>query len=172
VTLATSFPGLKVKVCQKENMKKIVVVFVLLVMAFTVVGAQAKAKASIKGSADVVQSITDLENQWAKESKAGNADAIGALLSEDVVIVDSDGTTYGKSEVVERVRKAKWQTNELSDVKVTAHGDSAIATGTWTGKGTDSTGKAVDTKERWADTWSKTSDGKWLCVASASATMK
>ena len=57
-------------------------------------------------------------------------------------------------------------------MKVTVHGDSAIVTGTWTGKGTDGTGKAVDTKERWADTWIKMPNGKWQCVASASATMK
>jgi hypothetical protein len=44
-------------------------------------------------------------------------------------------------------------------------------TGAWTGKGTDGAGKAVDTKERWVDSWTKIG-GKWLCVASASATTK
>jgi ketosteroid isomerase-like protein len=57
-------------------------------------------------------------------------------------------------------------------MKVTVHGDTGIVTGTWTGKGTDGTGKPVDTKERWADTWVKMPNGKWQCVASAAATMK
>ena len=154
-------------------MRRILVVFVTLAMALAVVGVQAKDKAPAKSAdSNISQSITDLENQWAKESKAGNADAVGALLADDAVIIDSDGTTYGKAEVVDRTKKAKWETNALSDIKVTSHGDSAIATGVWTGKGTDSTGKAVDTKERWADTWSKMPNGKWQCVASASATMK
>ena len=44
-----------------------------------------------------------------------------------------------------------------------------MVTGSWTGKGTDGAGKAIDAKERWADTWVKTGNGKWQCIASASA---
>jgi ketosteroid isomerase-like protein len=62
--------------------------------------------------------------------------------------------------------------NEIADMKVTVHGDSAIVTGNWTGKGTDGAGKAVDTKERWVDTWTKAANGTWHCIASASAPMK
>jgi hypothetical protein len=40
----------------------------------------------------------------------------------------------------------------------------------WTGKGT-SGGKAIDGKERWADTRVKKA-GKWQCVVSASAPSK
>ena len=153
-------------------MKRPLTVIVLLSVALSVAVAQGKDKAKSKGGGDVAQSITNLENQWAKESKAGNGDGIAPLLAEDVVIIDSDGTTYGKSEVVERAKKAKWETNELSDIKVTTHGNTAVATGVWTGKGTDGTGKAIDTKERWADTWVKMPNGKWSCVSSAAATMK
>ena len=57
-------------------------------------------------------------------------------------------------------------------MKVTVHGDSAIVTGSWTGKGTDGAGRTVDAKERWMDTWVKMADGKWQCVGTASAPMK
>jgi ketosteroid isomerase-like protein len=57
-------------------------------------------------------------------------------------------------------------------MKVMVHGDAAVVTGSWTGKGTDADGKAIDAKERWADTWVKMRNGKWQCVASASAPMK
>ena len=116
--------------------------------------------------------MIQMENQWAQASKTGNADALAPLLSEDFIALDSDGSLRGKAEVLARVKKSKWTTNEISDMKVTAHGDSAIVTGTWVGKGTDGTGKAVDAKERWADTWVKSANGKWQCVASASAPMK
>jgi ketosteroid isomerase-like protein len=56
-------------------------------------------------------------------------------------------------------------------MKVKVHGDAAIVTGTWVGKGTDGAGKSINAKERWADTWVK-SGGKWVCVASASAPIK
>jgi ketosteroid isomerase-like protein len=151
-------------------MRRILACFVLLAMTASM--AWAKDKDKSKSGGDVSQTISNLENQWIKDATAGNGDGVAALLADDVVILDSDGTTYGKQGVIDRVKKAKWQTNEISDVKVTSHGNTAIATGVWTGKGTDGTGKAVDTKERWADTWTKTPNGKWLCVASASATMK
>jgi ketosteroid isomerase-like protein len=150
-------------------MKQILVVCVLLVMAVSL-GAKDKPKA--KGSGDVSQTISDLETKWAAASKAGNADAVAALIADDAVIIDSDGSAHAKPEVVDRIKKTKWETNEVSDMKVTTHGNTAVITGVWTGKGTDDKGKAVDTKERWADTWVKQANGKWQCVASASATMK
>jgi ketosteroid isomerase-like protein len=44
--------------------------------------------------------------------------------------------------------------------------------GVWTGKGTDWSGKPFDGKERFADTWVKTPDGKWQCVTSMSVALK
>lgn len=150
-------------------MKRLLVVSVLLAIAVSMGAAKDKPKA--KSGGDVSQTISSLENQWAADSKAGNADAISAILADDAITIDSDGTSHSKTEVVDRVKKAKWETNELSDIKVIGHGNTAIATGVWTGKGTDDKGKAVDTKERWADTWMRMPNGKWQCVASSSATM-
>jgi ketosteroid isomerase-like protein len=117
----------------------------------------------------VAKALMDLEQQWVTASKASNGDALAALLSDDFVALDSDGTMHNKAAVVARTKKAKWVTNEIGDLKVAVHGDSAVVTGSWTGKGTDGNGKAVDARERWADTWVKMADGKWRCVASASA---
>lgn len=153
-------------------MKRILTAVMLLAMSVAVAGAQEKAKAAPKAGGGVSQTITNLENQWTKASKAKDAAGVGALLADNIVIVDSDGTSYDKAETVKRIQKSNWQTNAVSDLKVTVHGDTAVATGVWTGKGDPGTGKAIDTKERFADTWVKGPDGKWLCVASASATMK
>jgi ketosteroid isomerase-like protein len=134
--------------------------------------AQQSAKPGATASGTVAQALMDMENQWAMASKASNSDALAPLLAEDFVSLDSDGSLYAKADVVARTKKAKWATNEIGDLKVTVHGDAAIVTGTWTGKGTDGAGKSIDTKERWADTWVKMPNGKWQCVASASAPMK
>lgn len=120
----------------------------------------------------VAKALIDLEHQWVAASTASNGDALAALLSDDFVALDSDGSMHNKAAVVARTKKAKWTTNEIGDLKVALHGDSAIVTGSWTGKGTDGNGKPVDAKERWADTWVKMADGKWRCVASASAATK
>jgi ketosteroid isomerase-like protein len=146
-------------------------VIVLLTLGGAVAQEGAKA-GSGKAAGSVAQSLIDMENQWAQASKAGNADALAPMLSDDFVALDSDGSMRTKSEVLARTKKAKWTTNEISDLKARVHGDAAVVTGAWTGKGTDGGGKAIDAKERWADTWVKTKDGKWQCVASASAPMK
>ena len=151
-------------------MKTVLAAGALVLFCAGVAGAQQPAPA--KAGAGVAQALIQMENQWAQASKAGNADALAPLLSEDFIALDSDGSLRGKAEVLARVKKAKWTTNEISDMKVTVHGDSAIVTGSWVGKGTDGTGKAIDAKERWADTWVKAANGKWQCVASASAPIK
>ena len=146
-------------------------VIVLLTLGAALAQEPAKAGGG-KAAGSVAQSLMDMENQWAKASKAGNADALAPMLAEDFVALDSDGSMRTKSEALARMKKAKWVTNEIGDMKVMVHGDAAVVTGSWTGKGTDADGKATDTKERWADTWVKMSNGKWQCVASASAPMK
>jgi len=140
-------------------------------MTLAIGGAQDAGKAKSGAAGSVAQTLIDLENQWAKASKESNSDALAPLLSSAFVGVDSDGSIRDKATLLARVKKAKWTTSEISDMKVTMHGDSAIVSGTWAGKGIDSDGKSVNTRERWLDTWVKTG-GKWVCVASASAPLK
>jgi ketosteroid isomerase-like protein len=120
----------------------------------------------------VAQTLIDQEQQWTKAAKANDVNVIAPLLADDFVMMDSDGSMHAKAEVLALAKKAKWTTFEIGDVKVSVHGDSAVVTGSWTGKGTDGNGKAVDAKERWVDTWIKTASGKWQCLASASAPTK
>jgi len=136
------------------------------------IGAIVLLTLGVATAQDTAKAVTDLEHQWTKASLASDGDALAPLLATGFVAIDADGSTHTKAEVVGRTKKQKWVTNEIADVKVTVHGNTAIATGTWTGKGTDDMGKAVNTKERYADTWVKMADGKWQCVASASATIK
>ena len=109
----------------------------------------------------------DLERQWVKAALASDAEAMAPLLATDFVSVQADGTMQTRAEYVAMTSKSKWQVYDVSDMKVQVHGDSAVVIGVWTGKGTDGTGKAVDSKERFADTWVKMADGKWQCVVSA-----
>ena len=120
------------------------------------------------GSAMVEQNLKDMEQRWVKASLASEGDALAPLRADDFVNISSDGNVLNKNQTMERTKKSKWEVSELSDIQVNTHGDSAVVTGVWHGKGTDSEGKTVDTRERWADTWVK-KNGKWQCVASAAA---
>ena len=68
--------------------------------------------------------------------------------------------------------KQKWSSAEYDNVQVTVYGDTAIATGIYKGKGTESNGKSFDENERFTDTWVKMANGKWQCVATQTSTVK
>jgi len=121
--------------------------------------------------ANVEKHLMELENRWNKASLAHDGSALAPLLAEGFINLDSDGTMRTKDETVQRASKSNFQVSELSDLKVVSHGNSAIVTGVWTGKGTDADGKPVDAKERWVDTWVMR-NGRWVCIASAAAPMK
>jgi ketosteroid isomerase-like protein len=141
----------------------------LIAAAIALTPLTAIAQATYKAPPPVEQALLALEQRWATAGKASDGVAVGALLAENFVAIDADGSMRTKTEFVERTSKGKWTTATLTDMKVVMHGNNTgIVTGVWTGAGTDGAGKAVDGRERWADTWVK-DDGKWRCVASASA---
>jgi ketosteroid isomerase-like protein len=133
------------------------------------VAAQAKDKEMGGGTE---QAVAGLEQKWIDASKASNPDMLAPLLADKFINTDSSGKVTGKAETLASVKAAKWEKNEISNVKVTVFGKTAIATGDWVGKGTDDKGKAVDARERWTDTWIEMSGGKWQCVASHGSPIK
>jgi ketosteroid isomerase-like protein len=54
----------------------------------------------------------------------------------------------------------------------TVFGHTAIATGTFAGKGKDAAGKPLDVQVRFTDTWVQMAGGKWLCVATHESLLK
>ena len=110
--------------------------------------------------------IAALEQQWAGAQRDGKPDAVAPLLATTFVNTDTSGQTYGKDRLLSNLKSGKWEHNKIGDVKVTLYGNTAIATGTWSGKGIDGDGTKIDRHERWTDTWVKMANGKWNCVAS------
>ncbi|MBA3914423.1 MAG: nuclear transport factor 2 family protein [Acidobacteriales bacterium] len=141
---------------------------VVLMMAL-VITAQAKDS---KMNSATEKAVAALEQKWVEGSKASNPDMIAPLLADGFLNTGSDGKMIGRAESLAHAKAAKWETSQNSDVKVTLFGNTAIATGEWMGKGTDQDGKAVETRERWTDTWVNMGGGKWQCVASQSSTVK
>jgi ketosteroid isomerase-like protein len=120
----------------------------------------------------VEKTITDLEYGWATAQRDGKADVVEPMLAESFINTDAEGQTYGKAQLLSNLKGGKWEQNGISDVKVTVYGDSAVATGAWRGKGVDGDGTRIDRGERWTDTWVRTGNGKWQCVASQQTATK
>jgi ketosteroid isomerase-like protein len=129
----------------------------------------ASAQAAAADSAE--QAVTAAEKQWLKSQQTNNVELLAPLLADKVVETTEEGKVYtGKEAVVAAARSDNWSSADYTDLKVTVFGHTAIATGTFTGKGT-SAGKPVDARVRFTDTWVM-SDGKWLCVATQDSPLK
>jgi hypothetical protein len=113
-----------------------------------------------------------LENKWTESQKTNNPDMLAPDLSDKLVLISWDGKTMNKTEVLADAKATKYTSVEIRDVRVTVFGDTAIATGDFFGKGTDSSGKALDEHSRWVDTWVKMPNAKWQCVAEGNARIK
>jgi ketosteroid isomerase-like protein len=144
-------------------------IFVWSVVAVLSLMVAAQAKDDMGGGTE--QAVAGLEQKWIDAAKAGNPDLLAPLLADKFVNTSAEGKVTWKKETLAMVKSSKWDKNEISNVKVTVFGNTAIATGEWAGKGTVE-GKLLDTHERWTDTWIKMPSGKWQCVASHGSTVK
>ncbi len=109
-----------------------------LLMAGMAIAQDADAAMAAKTemqAANVEQHLKDMEQKWAKASLASNGDMLAPMLAEDFMEIDSDGSMRNKTEAVARTTKAKFEVSEIADLQVDQHGDAAIVTGTWMGKG-------------------------------------
>jgi uncharacterized protein (TIGR02246 family) len=118
------------------------------------------------------KAVAALEQQWLQSQKTNNPDLVAPLLADKFVNTSADGKVTGRTESLATAKATKYDSVNYDDLKVTVFGDSAIATGTFTAKGTDSSGKPMDVNERFTDTWVKMANGKWQCVASHGSLIK
>jgi uncharacterized protein (TIGR02246 family) len=118
------------------------------------------------------KAVAALENQWLQSQKTNNPELVAPLLADKFVSTNSDGKVMSKAQMLADAKATKWTSAEYENVQVTVFGDTAIATGGFTGKGTDPSGKPIDEHSRWTDTWVKMPNGKWQCVASQDSTVK
>ena len=118
------------------------------------------------------KAVAALEQQWLQSQKTNNPDLVAPLLADKFISTGSDGKVSGKADLLATAKATKYDSADYEDVKVTAFGDTAIATGGFKGKGTDELGKPLDVHERWTDTWVKMPNGQWQCVASHQSLVK
>jgi ketosteroid isomerase-like protein len=111
------------------------------------------------------KSITALEQQWVQSQLTNNPDLLVPLLADNFITTSDDGKVTGKSETIASYKQTRWTSAEIMNVKVVVYGDTAIAIGTYKGKGSKN-GKSFQAHEQWTDTWIKMPGGQWQCVAS------
>src|SRR4029077_13139392 len=100
--------------------KSTMMCFILVTMSLAV-----QAQKSNKTSGGVERAVAGLEQRWVAAAKTGHIDFVTALVADNFSSLDSDGTTHNKSEYLGWLKGIKWEINEISDVKVTAFGNTA-----------------------------------------------
>jgi ketosteroid isomerase-like protein len=136
---------------------------VCLVTAFSCLSASAQSGEMKKTS--VESEIAALEQSWAAAQKANDPATIASLLADNYIEVLPDGSLMSKSQVLDDAKKSKYETIEVSDLKIISFGDTAIVVGTFDAKHSDKNGKPLQDHERYVDTWRKMPSGKWQCIA-------
>lgn len=120
-------------------------------------------QAFAKGSAE--DEVTKLEHDWAQDTINGPA-AVDKYEADDIITTDPNGRVTDKTQDKKDLSSGdlKFQSIEVSDLKVHVYGNIAVAAGTSTVKGTYK-GQDIGGAYRYTDVWVKR-DGKWQVVAS------
>jgi ketosteroid isomerase-like protein len=114
---------------------------------------------------DVQTKIIALEKAWNQAYKLGDTRALGALLDDEIVLINDDGSAQTKAEFLASVKKTNSQEQQVAPESMSVHvfGNAAIATGVFRAKGVER-GKHYVRRERFVDTWIH-KEGRWVCVA-------
>lgn len=119
-------------------------------------------------TSSVEDQIGKLERDWAQATVKDGAAAVDQYEADDIISTDPGGRVTDKAQDKMDLSSGdlKFQSMELSDLKVRAYGNTAVATGANTLKGTYK-GQDISGTYRFTDTWVKR-NGKWQAVASQS----
>ena len=112
------------------------------------------------------------ERAWAAAQKTNDVSTVASLLADDYIEVLPDGSLMNKSQVLDDTKNSKYESVELSDLKITIFGDTAIVTGIYDARHSDKDGKPLQDHERYVDTWRKMPDGKWRCIAEGNTAIR
>src|SRR5215469_1735988 len=112
-------------------------------------------------SSDLAKQIIALENRFSDALVQADWKAIEEIEADDLLFTTADGLVSHKSDDVDSLRSSdtKFESIEMSDVRVRNFGDVAVATGRLIERGRY---KAADISGtyRFTDVWEKRS-GKW-----------
>ncbi len=116
--------------------------------------------------ASVRSRIIALEKAWNQAYKLGDTKGLDALLDNEMVLINDDGTVQSKAEFLSSIKASNSQEQQVAPESMHVHvyGNAAVATGVFRAKGIEA-GKSYVRRERFVDTWIY-KDGKWVCVAS------
>jgi ketosteroid isomerase-like protein len=142
-------------------------VLAILLVCGWVGNARAGQVGKAAGFAEAERAVTKLEQEWFTIQQANDWAKLSKIISDDFVIVDSDGSLGNKASMVAGYKEEAPRVVSLKMQVLVAHAVAAntvIASGLDDIATKDSGGSTVHRYERFIDTW-VLRDGRWQCVA-------
>lgn len=142
-------------------MKTTLAVVPLCLLSLLLAAGQEASKTS-----NLEDQIKKHEQNWAQATVKEGAAAVDQYEADDIITTDPSGRVTDKAQDKVDLSSGdfKIRSEELSDLKVHIYGNTAVAAGTNTLKGTYK-GQDISGSYRFTDTWVKR-NGKWQAIAS------
>jgi len=129
--------------------------------------AQAGQAGKAAGYAEAERAVTKLEQEWFAIQQAKDWAKLAKIISDDFVIVDSDGSLGNKASMIDGYKKEAPRVVSLKMQVLVSHAAAAnvvIASGLDDIATKSSSGETAHRYERFIDTW-VLRDNRWQCVA-------
>lgn len=152
--------GSMISAVEGGAMKNVLAVALLCLFSLSLAAGQASKTSGVEDE------IKKQEQNWAQATLKEGAAAVDQYEADDIIDTDPTGRVTDKAQDKADLSSGdlKFQSMELSDLTVHVYGNTAVAAGINTVKGTYK-GQDISAKYRFTDTWVKR-NGKWQVAAS------
>jgi ketosteroid isomerase-like protein len=137
----------------------------LLVLGLAGLGA---GSLPAQSDAAISKGIHDREVQWRTAISMGNWSAVESFMAPDFVATDPDGKRMDRNAYLKALQKgaATFAAVPEPTYKVLVYGKTAVHLGEANLMATGRDGAGTRVHIVWTDTWVRTVDGQWVCLAS------
>jgi ketosteroid isomerase-like protein len=142
----------------------IAVCVVVLVLAVAIIAQTTQTTFKPRGGS-AEEELIKFEKEWSEAYVKRDVAALDRLEADGIVLADSDGNVFTKSQDIEEVKAGVLVVTSFvqDDIKIHVYGDAAVVTYRSTEKGRYR-GEDYSPQFRYTDTWIKKA-GRWQVVA-------
>ncbi len=137
-------------------------------VALLLLAAFGAGTAAAQSDAAIGKSIHDREVQWRTAISLGNWSAVDTFLAPDFVVTDQNGKRMARAEYLKALERGdvSFAAVPTPQYKTIVFGRTVIHLGEANLMATGKDGVAMRMHVVWTDTWVRTPDGQWVCLAS------
>jgi uncharacterized protein (TIGR02246 family) len=140
--------------------------FISMVLLLGLFSSRVSVQAQdLGGALSAEQQIKSLEEERNRAIVRGDASVLDRMTADDYTFITLRGELRTKSDIVKGFQSGsfRYQSRQISDLKIRVYGNSAIVTGRSTQRGSEN-GKDYSGDYRFTRVYVK-QDGRWLTVA-------